>query len=65
MNGYQERVIKEQENLASKIDKLVTFRENNDLWLTMDVVDQTLLKDQLVVMNKYNAILETRIVRFK
>lgn len=65
MNGYQERVHKEKEELEAKIEKLDNFVNGTDLWLIMDVIDQQLLREQSEVMRKYHAILAARIERFK
>lgn len=64
MNGYQERVIKEKEDLFEKIQRLTMFVDGNDLWMKLDIIDQGLLKEQASIMNKYLNILVQRIKRF-
>ena len=64
MNGYQERVHNEKEELDSRIELLDLFLEGS-IWLELDVIDQESLREQRIVMGTYSHILGKRIARFK
>ena len=61
MNNYKSRLRKELEDLNFKIEKLNNFIEKNDIFKTMDLEEQKLLKEQRGIMNKYANILRKRI----
>ena len=61
MNNYKSRLRKELEDLNFKIEKLNNFIEKNDVFKTMDLEEQKLLKEQRGIMNKYANILRKRI----
>nr|WP_315047585.1 hypothetical protein [uncultured Leptotrichia sp.]DAY35564.1 MAG TPA: hypothetical protein [Caudoviricetes sp.] len=61
MNDYKSRLRKELEDLNFKIEKLNNFIEKNDIFKTMDLEEQKLLKEQRGIMNKYANILRKRI----
>ena len=61
MNDYKSRLRKELEDLNFKIEKLNNFIEKNDIFKTMDLEEQKLLKEQRGIMNKYSNILRKRI----
>ena len=61
MNDYKSRLRKELEDLNFKIEKLNNFIEKNDIFKTMDLEEQKLLKKQRGIMNKYANILRKRI----
>lgn len=60
MKLYYERMIKEKEDLVSKINKATSAVNNNDLHLTED--QKSLLKEQITAMNNYADILGKRIL---
>jgi len=47
--------------LNFKIEKLNNFIEKNDIFKTIDLEEQELLKEQREIMNKYANILRKRI----
>ena len=61
MNDYKSRLRKELEDLNFKIEKLNNFIEKNDIFKTIDLEEQELLKEQRRIMNKYENILRKRI----
>ena len=61
MDDYKSRLRKELEDLNFKIEKLNNFIEKNDIFKTMDLEEQKLLKEQRGIMNKYANILRKRI----
>ena len=61
MNNYKSRLRKELEDLNFKIEKLNNFIEKNDIFKTIDLEEQELLKEQREIMNKYANILRKRI----
>ena len=61
MNDYKSRLRKELEELNFKIEKLNNFIEKNDIFKTIDLEEQELLKEQRRIMNKYENILRKRI----
>ena len=64
MQPYQERVVIEHKELHDKIDKLIVFIDS-DYFQSLDLIDQSLLKQQLDVMMQYRSILLKRINRFQ
>ena len=61
MNDYKSKLRKELEDLNFKIEKLNNFIGKNDIFKTMDLEEQKLLKEQRGIMNKYANILRKRI----
>lgn len=61
MNDYKSILKKELEDLNFKIEKLNNFIEKNDIFKTIDLEEQELLKEQRGIMNKYANILRKRI----
>ena len=61
MDDYKSRLRKELEDLNFKIEKLNNFIEKNDIFKTIDLEEQELLKEQREIMNKYANILRKRI----
>lgn len=61
MDDYKSRLRKELEDLNFKIEKLNNFIEKNDIFKTIDLKEQELLKEQREIMNKYANILRKRI----
>ena len=59
MQPYQERVVIEHKELHDKIDKLIVFIDS-DYFQSLDLIDQSLLKQQLDVMMQYRSILLKR-----
>jgi len=64
LEPYQRRIINEKEDLDEKIGRLDKFL-GGELYLTMPVNDQELLRHQALIMKQYSNILGTRIARFK
>jgi hypothetical protein len=60
MEDYQERVIKEKEDLDIKIHKLGLFLYQNKI----SEKETNLLEKQLVIMEEYSDILDERIFLF-
>ena len=61
MNNYKSRLRKELEDLNFKIEKLNNFIKKNDIFKTIDLEEQELLKEQREIMKKYANILRKRI----
>ena len=61
MNNYKLRLQKELEDLDLKIEKLNSFIEKNEIFKTIDLKEQELLKEQREIMTKYANILRKRI----
>ena len=61
MDDYKSRLRKELEDLNFKIEKLNNFIEKNDIFKTIDLKEQELLKEQREIMTKYANILRKRI----
>ena len=61
MDDYKSRLRKELNDLNFKIEKLNNFIEKNDIFKTIDLKEQELLKEQRGIMNKYANILRKRI----
>ena len=59
---YQQRLLKEQENLAEKVTSLKGFIPTPD-FTKLDPVDQGLLNSQLIYMKAYLLVLDQRIGR--
>jgi hypothetical protein len=64
MQPYQERVVIEHKELSNKIDKLIVFIDS-EYFKSLDLIDQSLLKQQLDVMIQYRSILLKRMNRFQ
>lgn len=63
MEPHQLRVITELKDLSNKVDSLSTFL-STDIFTKLDMVDQTLLEQQLALMRGYLKILKARVARF-
>jgi len=63
MQEWQQRVVKEYDELSQKILKLVEFVFDSK-FQELPTEDQTLLRAQLGAMSSYSAILELRMQRF-
>ena len=61
MDDYKSRLRKELKDLNFKIEKLNNFIEKNDIFKTIDLEEQELLKEQREIMTKYANILRKRI----
>jgi len=61
MNNYKLRLQKELEDLDLKIEKLNNFIKKNEIFKTIDLKEQELLKEQREIMTKYANILRKRI----
>jgi hypothetical protein len=61
MNDYQTRVIKEKEELDTKIAALDCFIQLNPIFKQLSSIEQTLLLMQKSVMLSYTEILDSRI----
>ena len=60
---WQQRVIAEKIDLDTKRDALRRYKEGSH-YESIDPTDRQLLKEQLMAMDEYSAILATRIIRF-
>ena len=58
---FLERLIDEEKNLHTKIVALDRFIYNSTTYETLDVIHQSLLLEQLAIMNTYDRILQDRI----
>jgi len=70
LQPHEQRVFDENADLIVKIFKLAEFIDSNEfdsneLFRSLDSVDQQLLVNQLYIMNRYSDILEARITGFK
>ncbi len=65
MEPWQERVIREREELLVKIKSLDDFIESSTVFQNLSTHEQQLLKDQAWAMIHYDETLETRIKAFK
>ena len=63
MKEYQERIIKEKEELQIKYEKLVDFLLS-DIFKNLDTTNKFLLETQLDIMSIYLKILRDRISLF-
>ena len=61
MDDYKSRLRKELKDLNFKIEKLNNFIEKNEIFKTIDLKEQELLKEQREIMTKYANILRKRI----
>ena len=61
MDDYKSRLRKELNDLNFKIEKLNNFIEKNEIFKTIDLKEQELLKEQREIMTKYANILRKRI----
>lgn len=61
MDDYKLRLRKELNDLNFKIEKLNNFIEKNEIFKTIDLKEQELLKEQREIMTKYANILRKRI----
>jgi hypothetical protein len=60
MDGFMERLLNEQKELNEKLSKLNTFI-NGDKFVTVDSIQQSLLKIQASAMKTYSDCLDQRI----
>lgn len=63
MQPHQERVVAESNELRERLTKLTAFI-GGDIFYSLDVADQELLKSQRVLMDAYLDVLGRRIARF-
>ena len=61
MDDYKSRLRKELNDLNFKNEKLNNFIEKNEIFKTIDLKEQELLKEQREIMAKYANILRKRI----
>lgn len=64
LQAWQDRVVREKEDLDSKIGALMLFRRGSN-WAALDDENKILLSAQLVAMRDYSAILGKRIKLFR
>lgn len=64
MEPYQQRVVKERDELDTKLIALFTFTQSKQFQQLRET-DQELLLEQLGVMRHYLRILDSRLMRFK
>ncbi len=64
MKPYQERVVAEKNALDEKLSLLSSFIGSNDIYRTLDRVEQSRLNRQLEAMTLYSNILGERIAAF-
>jgi hypothetical protein len=64
MEDYQERVLKEKEELDDKLSRLTPFL-TTEKFFGLPVEDRELLTQQEVHMKGYSLVLAKRIARFK
>ena len=62
--NYQEKVLKEKEELDVKIKNLQNFMETNETFQTLSEYEKRDLGEQLNVMRHYLLVLQSRINRF-
>lgn len=62
LEPHEEQIITEQKELEEKIDKLITFMNEN--YKSLNDEDKKLLTHQLDYMISYNTILKLRIQNF-
>ena len=62
--NYQEKVLKEKEELDVKIKNLQNFMETNEAFQTLSEYEKRDLEEQLNVMRHYSLVLQSRINRF-
>lgn len=60
MEGFKQRLVKEQEELKEKTDKLHDFLFSQ-AFMNLDVQQKTLLRDQYHIMTQYLNVLKSRI----
>lgn len=61
MSTFIERLQVEKSELSEKVEKLVSFINNEELFSKIDPMQQTLLKQQVGYMQGYLAVLEQRL----
>ena len=64
MKPYQERVVKEEQDLAKKCEALVDFTESNPDFKTLTLMERKRLNMQLQYMLGYLWVLRDRIRHF-
>ena len=64
LKPHQQRVIKEKQELDSKITDLSNFILNNRLFKSLSSTEKQLMRDQCFAMEKYSDILRNRIIGF-
>jgi hypothetical protein len=65
MTEFQERVVEEYRELRLKCEKLNSFISHSQIYPTLSVDEQVLLRMQLMVMKQYASILTDRIIAFQ
>lgn len=61
MSTFIERLQVEKSELSEKVEKLVSFIDNEELFSKIDPMQQTLLKQQVGYMQGYLSVLEQRL----
>lgn len=64
MKAFQERVVKEKEELDDKIGKLQHFLNDNSTYAGLPEAEQLRMSEQLSAMTRYSEILGERIKNF-
>ena len=64
MEGYQERVVQEKQDLYGKVERLNGFIEDSPVFKTLPQDEQLLLVRQLKHMRGYLVVLGDRIALF-
>ena len=64
MEPYQQRVVREKEELDKKIEKLMAFF-GTELYRNLSDEEKDLLDEQYRIMQDYSSVLGQRIDRFK
>jgi hypothetical protein len=62
-HNWRHRLLDERQELAARLTRLAGFISRNEVFATLDPVDQSLLRRQRAVMLDYHAVLEDRISR--
>jgi hypothetical protein len=61
MEGYQDRLLAEYADLEERTNKLAAFAASPDYWKVVSVPERDYLDAQLPVMQRYLAILASRV----
>ncbi len=64
MQDWQNRVVEEEKELKSKVEKLAFFIGYDSKFDELDLADQILMSFQLDAMEQYRKVLGCRIARF-
>lgn len=65
MHPHQERVVAESNELRDRLTKLTAFISGNEMFKSLDIAEQALLRAQRDTMGEYLDILGQRIARFR